>query len=75
MKSLPLLMLLILVAKANLWQARDLAIANKLEKLNNTTLPKEAYDQQAKFGAIKSTKNKQYPSLKNHTLHLKSPFF
>jgi hypothetical protein len=24
---------------------------------------------------LKSTKNKQYPSLKNHTLHLKSPFF
>jgi hypothetical protein len=40
-----------LVAKANIWQARDLAIANKLEKLNNTTLPKVAYDQQAKFGA------------------------
>ena len=26
-----------LVAKTNLWQERDLAIANKLEKLNNTT--------------------------------------
>ncbi|CAC9526489.1 hypothetical protein [uncultured Gammaproteobacteria bacterium] len=24
---------------------------------------------------LKSTKNKQHPSLKNHTLHLKSPFF
>ncbi|CAC9648777.1 hypothetical protein [uncultured Gammaproteobacteria bacterium] len=25
--------------------------------------------------SLKSTKNKQYPSPKNHTLHLKSPFF
>jgi IS5 family transposase len=64
MKSLPLLMLLILVAKANLWQARDLAIANKLEKLNNTTLPKVAYDQQAKFGA--KGKNKFWYGFKKH---------
>ncbi|MDC9714561.1 MAG: hypothetical protein PSN36_01895 [Gammaproteobacteria bacterium] len=40
-----------LVAKTNLWQERDLAIAKKLEKLNNTTLSKVVYDPQAKFGA------------------------
>ena len=53
-----------LVAKANLWQERDLAIANKLEKLNNTTLPKVAYDQQAKFGA--KGKNKFWYGFKKH---------
>jgi IS5 family transposase len=53
-----------LVAKANLWQERDKAIAKKLEKLNNTTLPKVAYDKQAKFGA--KSKNKFWYGFKKH---------
>ncbi|SGZ76804.1 hypothetical protein BTHERMOSOX_1210 [Bathymodiolus thermophilus thioautotrophic gill symbiont] len=32
-----------LVAKTSLWQERGKAIAQKLEKLNNTTLPKVSY--------------------------------
>ena len=53
-----------LVAKANLWQERDEAIAKKLEKLNNQTLPKVAYDKQAKFGA--KGKNKFWYGFKKH---------
>jgi len=53
-----------LVAKANLWQERDKAIAKKLDKLNNITLPKVAYDKQAKFGA--KSKNKFWYGFKKH---------
>jgi IS5 family transposase len=53
-----------LVSKANLWQERDRAIAKKLEKLNNKTLPKVAYDKQAKFGA--KSKNKFWYGFKKH---------
>lgn len=53
-----------LVAKANLWQERDKAIAKKLEKLNNLTLTKVAYDKQAKFGA--KGRNKFWYGFKKH---------
>ncbi|SMN01950.1 Mobile element protein [uncultured Candidatus Thioglobus sp.] len=53
-----------LVARANLWQERDQAIGKKLEKLNNQTLPKVAYDKQAKFGA--KSKNKFWYGFKKH---------
>lgn len=39
-----------LIAKANLWQERDKAIAEKYEKLNNEVLPKVAHDKQARIG-------------------------
>jgi IS5 family transposase len=53
-----------LVSKANLWKERDKAISKELEKLNNQTLPKVAYDKQAKFGA--KGKNKFWYGFKKH---------
>lgn len=39
-----------LVSKASLWEERDKAIAQKLEKLNNATVGKVAADKDARFG-------------------------
>ena len=39
-----------LISKASLWKERDQGIKKKYEKLNNETLPKLAYDKQAKIG-------------------------
>ena len=39
-----------LISKANLRQERDKVIAQKMEKLNNETLPKGAVDKQARMG-------------------------
>lgn len=54
-----------LIAKANLWQERDKAIALKYEKLNNESLPKVAHDKQARIGA--KSKNKFWYGYKQHT--------
>lgn len=54
-----------LISKANLWDERDKAIAAKYEKLNNETLPKVAYDTQARIGA--KSKNKFWYGYKQHT--------
>ena len=59
-----------LVAKANLWSERDKIIASKqdklkqLEKFNNQTISKVAYDKQARFGA--KSKNKFWYGFKKH---------
>ncbi len=39
-----------LIAKANLWEERDKAIADKYEKLNNEIISKFSADKQAKIG-------------------------
>ena len=39
-----------LISKANIWETRDKVIEEKLERLNNETLPKVAKDKQARFG-------------------------
>lgn len=39
-----------LIAKANLWEERDKAIQQKMDKLNNEVLPKVAVDTQARIG-------------------------
>ncbi len=39
-----------LIAKASQWDERDKLIAQKIEKLNNETLPKVAVDPEAKIG-------------------------
>lgn len=39
-----------LIAKSNLWQERDKAIKEKVEKLNNEVIPRFAYDKQARIG-------------------------
>jgi len=39
-----------LIAKANLWKERDLAIKKKFDKLNNKILPKVACDKEARIG-------------------------
>jgi transposase, IS5 family len=54
-----------LIAKANLWEERDKAIQEKYEKLNNETLPKVAYDKQAKIGC--KGKDKFWYGYKQHT--------
>lgn len=54
-----------LISKANLWEERDKAMAEKYEKLNNETLPKVAYDKQARIGA--KGKNKYWYGYKQHT--------
>lgn len=45
-----------LISKANLWKERDKAIKEKYDKLNNETLPKVAFDKQAKIGCKGSDK-------------------
>lgn len=39
-----------LISKANLWEERDEARKQRYEKLNNESLPKVAYDKQARIG-------------------------
>ena len=39
-----------LISKAQLWEERDKAIEQKIEKLNNKTLPDIAHDKEAKIG-------------------------
>lgn len=53
-----------LISKANLWQERDKAIAEKYEKLNNEVLPKVAHDKQARIGC--KGKNKFWYGYKKH---------
>ncbi len=53
-----------LISKANLWQERDKAMVQKMEKLNNETLPKVAVDKQARMGC-KGT-NKYWYGYKGH---------
>jgi transposase, IS5 family len=53
-----------LISKANLWQERDKAIAHKMEKLNNETLPKVAVDKQARMGC--KGKDKYWYGYKGH---------
>jgi transposase, IS5 family len=53
-----------LIAKANLWEERDKAIAEKYEKLNNETLPKVAIDKQARIGC--KGKDKFWYGYKQH---------
>lgn len=54
-----------LIAKAKLWEERDKALALKYEKLNNETLPKVAYDKQARIGC--KGKDKYWYGYKQHT--------
>lgn len=54
-----------LIAKANLWEERDKVIQQKIEKLNNETLPKVSYDKQARIGC--KGKNKYWYGYKQHT--------
>ena len=53
-----------LVSKSNLWKERDKAIKEKYEKLNNETLPKVAFDKQAKIGC--KGKDKYWYGFKKH---------
>ena len=53
-----------LISKANLWQERDKATAQKMEKLNNETLPKVAVDKQARMGC--KGKDKYWYGYKGH---------
>lgn len=53
-----------LIAKAQLWEERDEAIKQKYEKLNNQTLPKVAFDKQARIGC--KGKNKYWYGYKKH---------
>lgn len=54
-----------LITKANLWEERDKAIAEKYEKLNNTNVSKVAADPQAKIGC--KGKSKYWYGYKQHT--------
>lgn len=54
-----------LISKANLWKERDKAAAVKIEKLNNETLPKVAYDKDARIGCKR--KNHYWYGYKQHT--------
>ena len=54
-----------LIAKANLWEERDQAIAEKYEKLNNENVSKFAKDKQAKIGC--KGKKKYWYGYKQHT--------
>ena len=54
-----------LIAKSNLWKARDKAIQEKYEKLNNSVLPKVASDNQARIGC--KGQNKFWYGYKKHT--------
>jgi len=51
-------------AKATLWKERDAAIAKKMEKLNNETLPKVAHDKEARIGC--KGKDKFWYGFKKH---------
>lgn len=54
-----------LIAKANLWEERDKAIADKYEKLNNENISRFSADTQAKIGC--KGKNKYWYGYKQHT--------
>ena len=54
-----------LIAKANLWEERDKAIAEKYEKLNNENISQFSADVQAKIGC--KGKNKYWYGYKQHT--------
>jgi IS5 family transposase len=54
-----------LISKANLWEERDKAIAEKYEKLNNENIFKFSSDKQAKIGC--KGKNKYWYGYKQHT--------
>ena len=54
-----------LISKANLWEERDKAIAEKYEKLNNSNVSKFSADKQAKIGC--KGKNKYWYGYKRHT--------
>jgi IS5 family transposase len=53
-----------LISKASLWQERDKAIKEKYEKLNNESLPRVAYDNQARIGC--KGKDKFWYGYKKH---------
>ena len=53
-----------LISKANLWKERDKAIKAKYEKLNNETLPKVAFDKEARIGC--KGKDKYWYGYKKH---------
>lgn len=53
-----------LIAKASLWKERDKAIADKVSKLNNESLPDVAYDKEARIGC--KGKNKFWYGFKKH---------
>jgi IS5 family transposase len=53
-----------LISKANLWKERDKAIKEKYEKLNNETLPKVAFDKEARIGC--KGKDKYWYGYKKH---------
>ena len=54
-----------LITKANLWEERDKAIAEKYEKLNNENISKFSADPQAKIGC--KGKDKYWYGYKQHT--------
>lgn len=54
-----------LITKANLWEERDKAIAEKYEKLNNENISRFSADSQAKIGC--KGKNKYWYGYKQHT--------
>ena len=54
-----------LISKASLWEERDKAIEQKMEKLNNEVLPKVAVDREARIGC--KGKNKFWYGYKQHT--------
>lgn len=54
-----------LIAKANLWEERDKAIAEKYEKMNNQNISKFSTDSQAKIGC--KGKDKYWYGYKQHT--------
>ncbi len=53
-----------LIAKANLWKERDQVIKEKIDKLNNETLPKVAHDKEARIGC--KGKDKFWYGFKKH---------
>lgn len=53
-----------LIAKAALWEERDKAIKEKIEKLNNDVLPKFTHDKQARIGC--KGKKKYWYGYKRH---------
>ena len=53
-----------LISKASLWQERDKVIKEKYEKLNNETLPKVAFDKEARIGC--KGKDKYWYGYKKH---------
>jgi len=53
-----------LISKAALWEERDKAIEQKIDKLNNEMLPRVAVDKQARIGC--KGKNKYWYGFKEH---------